>query len=117
MTPPPKLVSLDSPEKDALIDALLGRIDALVAEITALRTRVTELEAILRKFAIGLYFGHPGRTVVGALPVRTACGSPRSYEGEWRPGIEYPWSIAHPRRLEDDTAWKARARVRRSGLR
>ena len=41
----------------------------------------------------------------------------RSYEGEWRPGIEYPWSIAHPRRIEDDTAWKARAHVRRSGLR
>jgi hypothetical protein len=36
--------------------------------------------------------------------------------GEWRPGIEYPWSIAPPRRIEDDTAWKARAHVRRSGL-
>jgi|HubBroStandDraft_6_1064221.scaffolds.fasta_scaffold91824_3 hypothetical protein len=46
-----------------------------------------------------------------------ATAAPRSYEGERRPGIEYPWSIAHPRRIEDDTAWKARAHVRRSGLR
>jgi transposase len=45
MTSPPKLLSLDSPEKDALIVAL-GRIETLVAEITVLRT-VTELEAKL----------------------------------------------------------------------
>jgi len=45
MTPPPDLRSLDSPEKDALIVALIARIDALVAENTALRTRLTELEA------------------------------------------------------------------------
>jgi hypothetical protein len=45
MTPPPDLPSLDSPGKDALIVALIGRIDALVAENTTLRTRVTELEA------------------------------------------------------------------------
>src|ERR1019366_5540136 len=47
MTPPPDLPSLDSPEKDALIVALIARIDALVAENTALRTRVAELEAKL----------------------------------------------------------------------
>jgi len=47
MTPPPELPFLDSPEKDALIVALIGRIDALVAENTALRTRVAELEAKL----------------------------------------------------------------------
>ena len=45
MTPPPDLPFLDSPEKDALIVALIARIDALVAENTALRTRVAELEA------------------------------------------------------------------------
>jgi len=47
MTPPPDLPSLDSPEKDALIVALIARIDALVAENTALRTRVADLEAKL----------------------------------------------------------------------
>jgi transposase len=47
MTPQPDLPSLDSPEKDALIGALIARIDALVAENTALRTRVAELEAKL----------------------------------------------------------------------
>jgi transposase len=47
MTPPPDLPSLDSPEKDALIVALIARIDALVAENTVLRTRIAELEAKL----------------------------------------------------------------------
>ena len=41
------LPSLDSPEKDALIVALIARIDALVAENTVLRTRIAELEAKL----------------------------------------------------------------------
>jgi hypothetical protein len=45
MTPPPELPFLDSPEKDALIVALIARIDALVAENTVLRTRIAELEA------------------------------------------------------------------------
>jgi hypothetical protein len=64
----------------------------------------------------------PGAEVCGELqkarsarPFRSALL--RTFGGERRPGIEYPWSIAHPRRIEDDTAWKARAEVRRSGLR
>jgi transposase len=54
MTPPPDLSSLDPPDKDALIVALLARVEELCArtarleaENAALRARVAELEAKL----------------------------------------------------------------------
>jgi hypothetical protein len=40
----------------------------------------------------------------------------RFYEGERRPGIDYPWSIALTEENQDDTTWKVCAHVRRSGL-
>ena len=42
---------------------------------------------------------------------------PSTGEGERRPGIAYPWLIARTEENRNDQAEKARASVRRSGLR
>ncbi len=43
MTLPPDLTTLSSPEKDALITALLARVDALVARVAALEAETAAL--------------------------------------------------------------------------
>jgi len=51
-----------------------------------------------------------------AEPGRSFDG-PRFREGERRPGIAYPWLIARTEENRNDQAEKARASVRRSGIR